>query len=269
MFDNKKLMIFVAFLLVMAFSAMAVNANQLFFAHQIDTSKYPEIVAKVNGDEISGQNLATATAIEKSKWDKIGNPQSDTVCESLALRQLIINKMIESEAKQNNISISSQEAYEKLKNVVNEIMSLSDNPGKEQFLSEIKTCGYNSVEEYLEDAKVTEAYKKLLVRTKVRNQFYKSVPEPTENDINAYIQDKQINDVDDESKKLIKNALYQAKKSKAWKDHVDLLINSGDYEILAPIDIGNVNTPKLDLKSLENNDIMVHPGIVDEKEQGK
>lgn len=184
----------------------------LLIACNVNAKESPEIVAKIDDIEITEQTFSTMVEAEKNNWGKlnVNMPNDDLYYEKVVLKRLITNALLDVQAKKEGIVVSDKEASDEIKNQLQQIKCLApDDPVKISFLNQIKSSGYNSIEDYAKDSRVLDTYRKQLARVKLRNTFYETVSKTAGPD----------------------------ERGKAWEDYKNNLINTGDYEIYIPVDI--------------------------------
>jgi hypothetical protein len=218
-------------------SVAAVHATTSYVPAKVVNTKYPDIVAKVYSEEITGAQLTSHIAVVKNNWEKINKPKTDTECEKLALQQLVKNALLDHEAQVKGITTNEEEAKNSVTNTVNYLMSLNDNDtNKAKFLEEIKETGFSDPNQYENDPTVIGFYQKSLTRGKVQKAITDAVPLPTNDEIKNFITQHNLQNVSLDQQK-IQQAVYQQKQNAALNQYIKQLVNGNSYQLFVPIDI--------------------------------
>jgi hypothetical protein len=218
--------------------AFSVNAAKFLPPKVVDNTDYPNIVANVKGHEISGNEFTNNIELEKSKWERFGKPQTKSFYETTVLKRMVLNILMDADAKQKGLTVTNQDASEYLTDTVKKLNSLSnDDPARNQFLNEIAAYGHTDINEYTKDPNVLNATKDLLLRAKLKRYIYNTVSTPSDEEVDTYIKSKNIRLAEPDHKEGIKQLLLQEKRTNAWKNYVNQLLNEKDYQLFVPIDI--------------------------------
>lgn len=218
------------------------------YASQSNPSKYTDVVAKIGNTELTGNQLSGQVEIEKNKWERIGNPQTEIFYVKAALRQLVLNELLEVAAKKKGIVITDEEASKYLNNIVNNIEKLDDNaPASIQLYNDIKACGYNSIEDYVNSPLVIESTKNVLMRAQVKDQVLSTVSMPSDEEVDNYIKLNKLNISSPEQRTAIKHLIHQNNISQKWNKYINDLIASDNYELFLDVDIKGFMYPEVEL----------------------
>lgn len=216
-------------------------------ASQSKPAQHQEIVAKIGNVVIAGNDFTEQVEIEKNKWERIGVLQSETFYEKAALRQLVLNKLLENDAKGKGIVITDKEASNYLNNIVNTINKLKENdPSSIQFYNDVKASGYDTVEDYVNSPFVIESTKNVLMRAQVKKQIFSTVSLPTDEEVDSYIIKNNLDVNNPEQRAIMKYQIYQNNIIKKWDRYIDDLIDKGDYELFVNIDIKGFKYPEIE-----------------------
>lgn len=115
----------------------------------------------------------------------------------------------------------------------------NNDPNKIELIKEIKSKGFSSIKDYMNDPTYIEVAKKVLVKAKLRNLIYNTTLQPTEEDIDNYITKNHLEDAKQDLKirESIRKFLYQQSKINIWKKYIEELFQNNEFEVLIPIDI--------------------------------
>jgi len=244
---KKKIIVGLVCIIAVLGLSIAVYASQFYPSQGVNKSNYSEIVAKVGDKQITGKQLTGQVQLEKNKWERIGYPQSESFYEKAALRQLILNAQLENIAKQKGINVTEKEVSDYLGNIINKMSSLSDNdPNKIEFINDMRASGFETTQEYSKSPEVKVATKDILTRAKVKKVLLSKVPLPSDEEVNNYIKKNKININNPEEKLQIKYELNKKNRLEEWNNFTNELINTGNYEIFADIDIKELKYPEVE-----------------------
>lgn len=230
-------MLFILPILAICILSMAYVVNS--YQRNLSTSaNYPDVVAKVAGESISGKDLAMQVELEKNKYEKIKQPKDNSFYEKVALKHLITNILLDKEAEKKGLSVSKEEVLKYLNDTIKMIDAVdNNNPNKKELMKEIKSKGFLNIEDYMNDPTYIEVAKKVLVRAKLRNLIYNTTPQPTEEDIDNYIAKNHLEDAKHDLKirESIRSLLFQKGKVNTWEKYLEELFQKNECEVLVPI----------------------------------
>lgn len=226
------------------FLILAFTMTQISSAND-NTSNYPDIVAKVANYEITGSEFAKQVKETKHAYELNNQPQNIDFYEKTVMKKLIASKLVDQVVNVKNISATDQEAKEYLKTSIAAFEALDDTDiNKNYFFDGIKKMGFSDFDSYINNENVINATKKILARNKLAKQISMLTKEPTDQDIDKYIEAQSkiepgILDVKDDEllRKQIKEYLYQKGKISSFEEYKKELLAKGNFEIFIDIEI--------------------------------
>lgn len=230
-------------LIISVFVFCIFSATYVVYAYQKNlptSANYPDVVAKVAGVPISGKDLAMQVELEMNKYEKIKQPNDYSFYETVALKHLITNILLDKEAEKKGLSVSKEEVLKYINDTIKVIDSVNNNdPNKIELMKEIKSKGFSSIKDYMNDPTYVEVAKKILTRAKLRNLIYNTAPQPTEEDIDNYIEKNHLEDAKQDLKirESIRKLLFQQSKVNTWKKYIEEIIQNNECEVLVPINV--------------------------------
>lgn len=230
-------------LIITVFVICIFSAAYVVYAHQKNLStsaNYPDVVAKIADVSISGKDLAMQVELEMNKYEKIKQPRDYSFYEEVALKNLIVNILLDKEAEKKGLNVNKEEVLKYINDTIKVIDSVDNNdPNKIELIKEIKSKGFSSIKDYMNDPTYIEVAKKVLVKAKLRNLIYNTTLQPTEEDIDNYITKNHLEDAKQDLKirESIRKFLYQQSKINIWKKYIEELFQNNEFEVLIPIDI--------------------------------
>ncbi|QSZ26466.1 SurA N-terminal domain-containing protein [Aceticella autotrophica] len=240
MFRKKYYFIFVIFAIVLSlfmlkycFIKVKAQTNQMINYINKDGSKYPKIVAKVGSLEINNKEFATEVFLIKNKYQN----KNENFYEKEALKNLILNKEYELEELKHGLFVTDDEVDAYLKNMENVYNTMNDKNGDmTKFIQDVKNDGFNNIQNFFKNQQIRDTYKKALLRVKLRNYIMNLVDSPTDNDINNFIKDNNL-DFSKTDKNMLKQQLLFKKRIEAWDAYNEQLLKSNNFSIYIPINI--------------------------------
>jgi hypothetical protein len=234
-------LIMVIVLVTIAFSIqhyqVRAQTEELINYTNVDGSKYPKIVGKVGDLTISNREYATMVYLIKIKYQNADQNKDEKFYEKEALRKIILDKLYELEAKKYGLFVSEQEVDNYLNNMLKLYSSMDDkDKEKAKFLEIIKQDGFNNVEEFINNQQMKNAYKKALLKVKLRNYIMSKAKYPSEADVDKFIAENNLQSLNVD-RAMLKQQLYQKNKIDEWNNYSKLLLKSNNYEIYIPITI--------------------------------
>lgn len=214
-----------------------VNAYQRNLSTNVN---YPDIIAKVADEVISGKDLAIQIELEKNKSEKIKQPKDYSFYEKVALKHLITNILLDKDAEKRGLSVNKEEVLKYSNDTIKMIDAVDNNdPNKKELMNEIKSKGFSNIKDYMNDSTYIEVAKKVLAIAKLRNLIYSTTPRPTEEDIDNYIAKNHLEDAKHDLKirESIRNLLFQQNKVNTWEKYLEELIQKSEFEVLVPINV--------------------------------
>lgn len=107
-----------------------VNAYQRNLSTNVN---YPDIIAKVADEVISGKDLAIQIELEKNKSEKIKQPKDYSFYEKVALKHLITNILLDKDAEKRGLSVNKEEVLKYSNDTIKMIDAVDNNdPNKKE-----------------------------------------------------------------------------------------------------------------------------------------
>lgn len=146
--------------------------NQVAELVQQDGHQYPAVVARVNGQPITGKELAQRVAIVQQSQarglDK-ANPART------ALEQLIADRVLLESATAYGITVSTDEAQAYALSQHQMAAQAKDIPAQEMVSAEAASLGVAPAQ-YFTDPRIVEVYRRGMIRGRMRNQIAATLP---------------------------------------------------------------------------------------------
>ncbi|AFM40412.1 hypothetical protein Desaci_1389 [Desulfosporosinus acidiphilus SJ4] len=221
------------------------NTDSTILPPKVTNTKYPNVVAKIYSEEISGAQLTSRIALIKRDYERSNKPKADTQYEQIALQQLVRRALINHEVQVRGITTSEEDAATAATKSVQYLMNLDNNNiYKKQFLEMIKEMGYSSPNQYETDPIIIGFYQEHLNSAKLEKQVVKEILPPTDNEVDSYLAAhgiKNNSSISDEIKQKVKISLYQQRQSAYWTNFTQKLIDGNNYNLFVNVNIHSIN----------------------------
>lgn len=146
--------------------------NQVAELVQQDGHQYPAVVARVNGQPITGKELAQRVAIVQQSQARGLDKTNPT---RTALEQLIADQVLLQSAGTYGIAVSTDEAQAYAQAQQQLAAQAKDIPAQEMVSAEAASLGVAPAQ-YFTDPRIVEVYRRGIIRGRMRAQIAASLP---------------------------------------------------------------------------------------------